>query len=326
MSLPARVAYTLLTAYILTFYSEWMFWSGRPPAENFVLEALPSWLMYAFATFLFLTAARYFRVQNIWSVFLVGALYGWLVEGVLVQTMYDDFPLNISWTGLAWHALISVVFGWWWLPRRLCALRASQAIILCLLFGLGLGLWSIGWWGEPDVSIAAPESVFLYNFTFGLLLIPAYVLWDRFDLADFRPSRVEIVGALIVAVLYFAFVTVPTQPLALLVLPPLLALVLWALRDWRNRQRVAEISVKTGTITFKRALPLLLIPLTASLVYTAALTAGLNLPTLQALYWITMPLGFIILGMSLFKSLLGSSRLGNHIDRTRVVGNNAKGD
>jgi hypothetical protein len=321
MSFPSRIAYTLLTAYILTFYSEWMFWSGRPPAENFVLEALPSWLMYAFATFLFLTAASYFRVQNLSAVFLAGAVYGWLVEGVLVQTMYDDFPLNISFTGLAWHALFSVVFGWWWLPRRL---RAGRAIIPCLLFGLGLGLWSIGWWTEPDVAVAAPESIFLYNFSFGVLLVPAYVLWDRFNLIDFRPSRIEIVGVLILTALYFAFVSVPTQPLALFVLPPLLALVLWAL--WKNKGRDSKFQHTAGTITFIRALPLLLIPLTASLVYTAAFITGLTLPTLQVLYWITMPLGFILLGMSLFKLLLGSDRSGTLIDRTSVVGNNAKGD
>jgi hypothetical protein len=301
MSFRARIAYTLLTAYILTFYSEWMFWSGRPPTENFFLEALPTWLFYAVATFLFLTAASYFRVQNIWAVFLAGAVYGWLIEGVLAQTLYNDFPINISFTGLAWHALFSVVFGWWYLPKRL---RAGKAIIPCLVFGLCLGLWSIGWWGEPDVSIAAPESVLLYNFTFGLLLIPAYVLWDRFDFKNFRPSRIEIVGVLIVTLLYFAFVSVPTQPLALIVLPPLLALVLWALHASRNRQYGAENSARTGTISFRKALPLLLIPFMASLVYAVALDIGVSFPGLQVLYAVTMPLGFVLLGVSLYKTIL----------------------
>ncbi|MEO8611794.1 MAG: hypothetical protein ABI690_28100 [Chloroflexota bacterium] len=310
MSLRARIAYTLLTTYILTFYSEWVFWSGRPPAPDFFLEAIPTWLFYAVATFLFLTAASYFRVQNIWAVFLVGAVYGWLVEGVLAQTLYNDFPINISFTGLAWHALFSVVFGWWYLPRRL---RMGRAIIPCLVFGLGLGLWSIGWWTEPDIVVAAPESVFLYNFTFGLLLIPAYVLWDRFDFTRFRPSRFEIIGVLIVVVLYFFFVAVPTQPLALIVLPPLLALVLWTLRAWRNRQNTAEISIKTDTITFKKALPLLLIPLTASLIYTGVLEIGVSFPGLQVLYAITTPLGFLLLGISIYKTI----RQGN--DKIEII-------
>ena len=95
MSLRARLAYAFLTSYILTFYSEWMFWSGRPPSENFFLEAIPSWIAYSFITFFFLTAVSYFRVQSLWAVFLAGALYGWLLEGVLVQTMYDAFPIQI---------------------------------------------------------------------------------------------------------------------------------------------------------------------------------------------------------------------------------------
>jgi hypothetical protein len=301
MAFFARIAYSLLTAYILTFFSEWMFWSGRPPADNYLLDAIPSWLMYGFATFLFLMAARRFRVQTIWAVFLAGAFYGFLIEGVIAQTFYNDFPLNLSWTGLAWHALVSVVFGWWWLPSRL---RAGKAIIPCLLFGLALGLWSTGWWGEPDVAVAAPEWVALYNAVFGLLLIPAYVLWDRFDLTAFRPSRVEIVGALILLLIYFAFVTFPSQPSALIFLPLTgywLAMLFIALG--KNRQRMAQLPVKTDTITFKKALPLLLIPLVASLVYALALATGLGLPTREVVYIITMPLGFVMLVVSLYKNL-----------------------
>jgi hypothetical protein len=308
MSFSSRIAHTFLTAYILTFYSEWMFWTGRPPSENYLLEAIPTWIAYAIITFLFLTAASYFRVQNFWAIFLAGALYGWLLEGVLVQTMYDDFPINISFTGLAWHALFAVIFGWWWLPSRL---RAGRAIIPCLLFGVGLGLWSTGWWTEPDVAIAPAESIFLYNFTFGLLLVPAYVLWSRFNLADFRPSRIELVGIFILTGLYFVFVTIPKQPLSLVVLPPLLGLVIWALR--KNRQRTPEISPKMDAITFKKALPLLLIPLVASLVYWGAWSAsanGLTLPSMIFLYIITMPLGFILLGVSLYKTLVSGK---NHV-------------
>ena len=77
MSLLARLAYTFLTGYILTFYSEWMFWSGRPPSEIFFLEAIPSWIAYSFITFLFLTAVTYFRVQSLWAVFLAGAAFAW---------------------------------------------------------------------------------------------------------------------------------------------------------------------------------------------------------------------------------------------------------
>lgn len=274
-----------------------MFWTGRTPSPLFFIEALPTLLAYAFITFFFITAITYFRARSFWAVFLCGALYGWLLEGVLVQTMYDAFPIQISFTGLAWHSLISVMFGWWCLPKRL---HQSRAVIPCLLFGLGLGLWSIGWWLEPDVGVAAPESIWLYNGFFGLLLIPAYVWWSRFNIGDFRPTRIELTVATVLLLAYFIFITVPTQPLALVVLPIMLLMSLLALR--RNRQHEAEMHTETTPITLKQALPLLLIPVNASLVYTAALIMGFAFPGLQVLYTITMPLGFILFAISLYKT------------------------
>src|SRR5690348_807196 len=103
MRLPTRIVYVLATGYILAFYSEWSFWAGRPAQEFFWLEAIPTWLVYSCFAYFFLAAVSYFRVKSIWAFFLAGAIYGWLGEGVYVQTMYDTFPMNISWTGLAWH-------------------------------------------------------------------------------------------------------------------------------------------------------------------------------------------------------------------------------
>ena len=163
--------------------------------------------------------------------------------------------------------------GWWWLPRRL---RDGKALLPCLLLGLALGLWSMGWWLEPDIALAEPLSVLIYNSCFGLLLLPAYVLWSRFDLNQFHPSRIEIIALLLLLALYFVFVTIATQPLALPVLPPLLVVILWALL--KNRQRTLTIQFPLGAITFKQELPLLLIPITGSLIYTIALTIGLPYP------------------------------------------------
>jgi hypothetical protein len=296
MPFRSRIVYTLLTGYLLTYFSEWMFWSGRPPADTFFLEAIPTWIAYSFIAFVFLTAVTYFRVRSWAAVFLAGALYGWLLEGVLVQTMYDDFPLNISFTGLAWHALLSVIVGWYWLPRLL---RNSRAIPACIGCGVMLGLWSIGWWLEPNILIAPAESVWIYNFTFGLLLAPAYSLWSRFDGLRFSPSRLEIWGAVILLAIYYVLVTVPRQPLALIVLPPLLLIVVWALR--KNRQHETEIQQPTLPITLGQALPVLLIPLTASLVYTIALNLGIKFPGLSLLYVVAMPAGFIAFAVSVYR-------------------------
>ena len=42
-----------------------------------------------------------------------------MTEGIVVQTAYEDLPLSLSFTGLAWHALISVWVGWYAVRRAL---------------------------------------------------------------------------------------------------------------------------------------------------------------------------------------------------------------
>lgn len=304
MGFLSRIAYVLLTGYILTYFSEWMFWSGRPTAETFLLEAIPSWFAYAFITFLFLTIASYFHVRTIWALFLAGALYGWMLEGILVQTMYDVFPVNISFTSLAWHSLISIMFGWYWLPRLM---QQSRAVMACLIFGLGLGLWSIGWWLEPDIAVASIETVFFYNLVFGLPLGLVYLLQSRFSIANFKPSRIEVAGAIILLAITFVMITVPQQPLALFIFPPLALPVLWTL--WKNRQHETGLQTTSNQITVRQALPLMLIPLTASLVYAFSLSIGFLFPGLQVVFVITTPLGFVMLAVSIYKTLkLGSHR------------------
>ena len=81
----SRISFVLLTGYIVTYYSEWTFWQGRPLSENFLLEAVPTWLAYSVLAYFLLLTLSYFRVKSIWAFFLAGAIYGWLGEGVLVH-------------------------------------------------------------------------------------------------------------------------------------------------------------------------------------------------------------------------------------------------
>ncbi|MBM3122703.1 MAG: hypothetical protein FJZ97_11065, partial [Chloroflexi bacterium] len=103
---------SLTTGYVLMFFSEHMFWAQARPGDTLGNWA-STWLAYSLLAFVFLTAVWHYRVGSLAGLFVAGSLVGWLGEGVLVQTLYDQFPLQISWTGLAWHALISVCLGWY---------------------------------------------------------------------------------------------------------------------------------------------------------------------------------------------------------------------
>jgi hypothetical protein len=283
-----NVATALLTGYLLCYYSEWMFWAGQARSVD-LLDYLFTWLAYSFLAYLFLLTVRYFRVHSLWAVFLAGAVYGWLGEGVLVQTMYDTFPLNISWTGLAWHALISVLGGWYFMR-----LSTKSALLTSILLGLFYGVWSSGWWIEAQT--ATPDAQFVYNMSLGIGLLVAYAGLNRLNEASFSPTKIGVACAGLLTLAYFAFVTIPTQPLALFILPPFMAFVLFTLNRNRRNTKVVKPAAKIPTARF---LVVLVIPLTASLIY--ALLYGTNIETLTLLYVVMMPLGFLLLFVSAFK-------------------------
>jgi hypothetical protein len=136
MKRTQKVLFVLANGYILLFFSEMMFWG------HMALKDLPMTLLaYSTIGFVFLTAVTHFRIQDKWGLFLAGALFGWLAEGVLVQTTYEELPLSLSFTGLAWHALLTIWLGWYWLPQSLRqksvwqVVRRAGATGICLACG-----------------------------------------------------------------------------------------------------------------------------------------------------------------------------------------------
>jgi len=299
-----RLGYVALTALTLMLYSEHLFWA-RPGPWTSVDELLPTFLAYALATYLFLATIAYFRVRTKAALFLAAAIYGWFLEGVIVQTMYDDFPLNLSFTGLAWHALISVLLGWVVVPACLSHGTVRRTAWLAAGIGAGYGLWSLWWWTiEPPP--AAPLAFAVHTLALTLALMLAYGLAPRLGLEAFRPSRVEIGGLVALATAWYAVVTIPTQPLSLIVLPPLAVLLLVALgRNRRCETRPDQIQALLAEPSPGAAqlLALLALPATASGVYVLAAALDALPPTGMLLYLITVPLGFVLLVWALATTL-----------------------
>jgi hypothetical protein len=297
------LAFALSTGYILFFYSELVFWA-RPRPEDSLLNWLWTWLAYSLSGLAFLAALRGFRVKNIWGLFLCGALFGWLTEGVIVQTMYAAFPLQISWTGLAWHALISVWIGWYALRRALHQGRMRSILGIAAGLGLFWGVWGIFWWvEEPGQPVASLGEFAAFALVSSLLLIVAYWLADRTG-AGFAASGwvIGIVAALFVV--QFFVTALPAAPLAAFVLPPLLLvifLILW--RGRKGEQPGSLLDDLAGQVPGGSYLALLAMPAVAILVYAAALALDLRLYTGWLVYALTMPLGFILLVVSVLKVL-----------------------
>jgi hypothetical protein len=297
VALKSLVA-TLGIGFILFFYSETMFW-GRPDRAP-ISELIVTWLVYSLLAYLFLAALATFRVRRWAALFLAGALYGWLGEGVLVQTMYDMFPINLSWTGLAWHSVISVCAGWYGLS---VALQRGTLYAALTAAGLGLfwGLWAVMWWQPGEGGHVTPLVDFTRHvFTQGALLTFAYAAYPRFLSPGAFSSRWGRGIVIILAVLWFAFVAVPHTILALFVAPPLFALTLYALRRLGKASEEPSVLMTLRPVPLARYAAIFAMPLCATTVYALFLSTGRLYPTNQWFYYMLVPLGFTAYMVSLW--------------------------
>lgn len=307
-----KLVVVLATGYILFFYSERVFWSFVRPGDK-PLHFVLGWLVYSAMAWVFLLLVRQCRIAAFPAVFLAGAVYGWLDEGIVVDTMYGNkdnpFPASISFTGLAWHALISVGIGWYWQGRVLAVGNRTRIALFSVAVGLGWGLWA-GWWpaelGRANTSLAEFAG---HTPACSVPLISAWLVLAWAGSEWFRAAKYELAALLAIVALLFLAVRVPATPRSAFILPPLLLACAWGLRrNHSQEQRSDLIEVIVGHIRPHSCLPMMLMPVTAIGVYTPVALLGLTLPTNWVLYVVTMPLGFVFLFGSLWLTVRGKLR------------------
>jgi len=299
-----KLAVVLATGYILFFYSERVFWCFLRP-EDKSTDLVVGWLIYSLLAWVFLLLVRCFRIAAFPALFLAGAIFGWLDEGVVVDTLYGNagnlFPASISFTGLAWHALISVGIGWYWQGRVLTSAKPSRIAGFSVAVGLGWGLWA-GWWpnelGHDHTSLAAFAG---HSGLFSSVLILSWVVLS-FARADwFRPAKWEMPVLFGVVALFFLVIRLPATPRSALILPPLLGACGYGLIRNRSReQRPDLVEMFVGHFPIRRCFILLLVPASAIAAYAPVWVWGWKLPTNWLLYVVTMPLGFFFFIRSLW--------------------------
>jgi hypothetical protein len=135
----SRFLFVLLTTAVLVFFSEKVFWYIQGYAIGELL------LFYALPTSICLWALDHFRVHDLSGLILVGALFGFLVEGVLTPVIYESGLLDpimpAYFTG--WHGLLSMVLGWYWIRKMLIQHKTWKLILGSTGIGLFWGFWSL---------------------------------------------------------------------------------------------------------------------------------------------------------------------------------------
>ncbi len=292
-----KAAVVFANGYILFFFSERVFWSFRRPGDT-LPEFLITWIAYCLLGWIFLDLVWRFKVASFSSRFLCGAVFGWVGEGVVVDTLYGNatnpFPLSISFTGLSWHALLSVGVGWHLIGNALTDERVTRTALISLAVGVGWGLWAVWWPAELGKEVDTSVTGFaIYAI---LCSIPFLLSWMILGLARpdwFRAGNVAAIVLWGMVVVLFLAARVPARHSAALILPPLLVVCFVALRRSARREHgLDSLDAILGRIRPRNVPVLILIPVCAIAVYAGFHTLDVLVPTNVLLYVITMPLGF----------------------------------
>ncbi len=292
-----KAAVILANGYILFFFSERVFWSFWRAGDSLRGSVL-TWLVYCLLGWIFIDLVRRFRVASFAPLFLCGAVFGWVGEGVVVDTLYGNatspFPLSISFTGLAWHALLSVGVGWYLTGMALTAEKPARIVVISLAVGVGWGLWALWWPAELRKSVDA--SVWGFAKHAMACSFPFFLAWLVLGMARprwYESSRLATIILGVLAAVIFLAARVPARPFAALILPPLLTLCWVGLRrNARTAKGPDVLDGILGRIRPRNVVALVLIPLAAIAVYALFRSIHLLIATNIVLYVIAMPLGF----------------------------------
>ncbi len=307
-----RVGLALATGYILLFFAERMFWSHWRPEDD-AGSFLATWLVYSIGAEICLLTIRIFRVRDIWAMFLVGALLGWLVEGVFTMTFFGaggiPFPFTIAWTGLSWHALIVVVIGWYAMHD---ALRRSfwQTALMSTGLGLFWGGWSIFW--DTQAPAGTLVAFVTHAFVATAALILAFAALPALQVARIRPSRIERICLAGLVLLYFFGVTVAQfNWIALVTLPPLFAVIFLALRRNASMEtRPDFLDIVGQGFPLSRTMAIFLMPAIACAIHEGCRIAELSAQTNLVVFAVTLPagaIGFVVSAVKVFRRSPGAT-------------------
>ncbi|MCB9814834.1 hypothetical protein H6784_05500 [Candidatus Nomurabacteria bacterium] len=253
-SLMAKFFLLLSIGFIFVAISE--FWFYQLPSDSGYTEVL---LAYGIIGYAFLILLSHYQVWNFKGFFLAAAVFGFLVEGVPVPTLFTILPFTIVWTSLAWHALISVAIFWYYFRIIMTKTVWWRKISFMVALGLFLGAWNTYMWnivettgGGATVQKFPTEwfstTIFADQFLTGFALFLLGHIIFQFAYPKALPilHREKIIVAVIITFFFVAGSLLNMFPFSLTLIPLLLICHL-ALK--KHQQSNDLVNTKTNHIT-----------------------------------------------------------------------------
>ncbi len=259
-----RIVRYLITLIAIGVIADWgsetFFWSA-PPGPVTLAERLATILAYSLCVGTVLSAVIWTGISGIAAAFLGGAMLGFLIEGVVVGTMYDAFPLQVVWTPLAWHALVTGVAVFALGRAGLGAWRMAVAWAAVGAFG---GLWAQFWPLERPAMPGYADTL-AYLVGLGLIVPAAHLVLDRIAVLP-RPPGWVLVTLPSLATLVWAAQTIGAFHPVRFACPVMIGLTVFAMRRLGT---VAPVSLgKPAAASWHHAL-FLIAPIVAAFVAAA---------------------------------------------------------
>ena len=270
-------------------------------------------IFYFMAAWFFLLTIDYFKINTIWGLFLAGAYYGWILEGIFRQTMYSNFPFYISWLGLGWHALISVLFVYYFFRKSMIELNRKNIVIFSISIGVLWGVFQAGW-AQVTSIIESATIFFAYSLAITLIFMLAVFGAAYFYTDEFKPGIKELsLFSIILIIIYFFDVVYYLA--ALILIPILYFLNYYALNRHRkahveensylkllnDQETIENYSISTQILL--NYLTLLLIPVIASVTYLLFINLKITTSLFGGIFVVLTFAGFLMYIVSYFKVL-----------------------
>jgi hypothetical protein len=270
---------------ITVWASENWFWFVPPPGMNAFEFAITA-LAYAIASACVLSAVILTRVGGWPAAFLGGSMLGYLVEGVVVGTMYEGFPWQLVWTPLAWHGLITggVVLG---VGRT--GFGPGRLVLIWGLVGLVGAYWAQYWPVERPVLPSTGELA-LYLVALGGLVVLGQWMLDRVGDLPRPPLWVLGIAPVLMFMLWWYQVIAGFAP-QMLAFPVLMGLLVWVMWRLGKRQAGPALGVPGG---WRHGL-FLIAPVAAVVLAPLGWTLGWG--TLESNWVVAVGTGLVSLGV-----------------------------
>ncbi len=294
LSAGSKVAFVYVVSIIVAMGSERIYWYWDGFTAGSVLEISLYYMIPVSVALWSLARLPSFRLSQ---VILAGAIYAFIVEGVLTPVIYADGPLPfLAAMFVGWHGMVAFV-GLFYLTRHwLLSGRTRLLAIVSSVFGSLWGVWAYASAfgdaveiSEKTGSLLGPLEFALYATGVALVLVVGHWLVGFVWPDAWTPSRVGTWVVALLAAAYFAIAVLLAVPWAPVKLGVLLGGTLWMMRKASTADAGTSPTVLdhlVGRVPLRSAAPILLMAVTASTTYAVMWLVGPGTVALGALYWL----------------------------------------